>query len=140
MSILPSTKPVHELSFTERLTPDERVLAILKIAIYKVTEPTDWPVKKTFGAWCHHSLVVEVEGNVFLRLGFNGPERYDDAHRVSQTVRTSSSLTPLVASSRRLAFLENRDHRNLKLSKLARILALTHSYTHSYHPCARNCI
>ncbi|KAJ6597249.1 hypothetical protein DFH09DRAFT_1272655 [Mycena vulgaris] len=126
---------VHALSDADRRIP------IIAMDAYKITEPTDFLLNKSFGKYSHHFILVEIgiAPTLFARVDFQGYLPLKD-EPVAQSVVLSQDRAAIAPGAASFARISNGSRGGPTLDAFASLLEIMHGRTPHYDVFSRNCL
>ncbi|KAJ7096496.1 hypothetical protein C8R43DRAFT_1169416 [Mycena crocata] len=144
LDALPQGKDLHTIEFVSLVrgaSETERRTPIIAMDAYKVTEPSNFLIKKSFGKYSHHFIVVEIatEPCLFARVDFQGDLPFN-AYSVAHSVILSLDRAALTPASASFARFSNGSPGGPTLAAFASLLDIMHRRTPHYDVFSRNCL
>ncbi|KAJ6531342.1 hypothetical protein B0H19DRAFT_476599 [Mycena capillaripes] len=136
---------MHTLEFAAlvRKAPEsERNTPVVAVEAYKVTEPTDLLLNKSFGKYSHHFIVVQIsvtKPQLYARVDFQGYQPLND-QPIAQSVVLSCDHAYITRGATSFARVSNGSPGGLTLDAFASLLKIMHRRTPRYDALSRNCL
>ncbi|KAJ7438461.1 hypothetical protein FB451DRAFT_1303479 [Mycena latifolia] len=141
---IPQENCIHTLEFAKlvRALPDsDRCIPIVAMDAYKVTDPADFIINKSFGKYSHHYILAEIgtAPPLFARVDFQGGLPLND-QPVAHSVLLSPDRAAITPGSASFARFSNGSPGGPTLDAFASLLEIMHARTPYYDVFSRNCL
>ncbi|KAJ7219594.1 hypothetical protein GGX14DRAFT_592920 [Mycena pura] len=144
LDTVPQGTCLHVRDFSSRIrnaSESDRRAPVVAVDAYKVTEPTDWLLNKSFGKYSHHFILAEIgiEAPLYVRVDFQGDLPLH-GESVAHSVILSYDRPSITPGANSFARMSNGNDGGLTLDAFASLLEIMHRRTPYYDVFARNCL